>query len=198
MSGKRLHWPLGYDSTSVLGDRARPHRHQLVLQCALELGYERVAHNPPFEALAQLEGGADNGVALFYKYLDYKFPGSKFVLLTRSLDGWLQSAAFAAARFPLNSRHDDVPIMRRMLLHETVEFDKDRYVAAYHRHHADVRRYFAARPDDLIEMNIVEAGHGWDVLCPFLGLPRPDAPFPHLHAQRGEPNAMRMFARARG
>ncbi|MBS0385736.1 MAG: hypothetical protein JSS00_10365, partial [Proteobacteria bacterium] len=24
---------------------------------------------------------------------------------------------------------------------------------------------------------------GWEVLCPFLGLPRPNASFPHLHAR---------------
>lgn len=152
------------------------------------LGYQSVQHNPTFEALRTLDGGADNGVALFYKYLDYKFPNSKFVLLLRSLDSWLPSAAHASAIFPLKSHDDDVPIMRRMLIYETVNFDHEKYVAAYHRHHAEVRRYFQNRPDDLLEMNIVESGDGWEMLCPFLGLDIPRQPFPRLHARTGDEN----------
>jgi hypothetical protein len=56
------------------------------------LGYNRVTHNPRFEVLRQWEGGADNGVVVFYKYLDFKFPGSRFVLTTRNLESWLASA----------------------------------------------------------------------------------------------------------
>ncbi len=144
------------------------------------LGYERVAHNPRFEELAGLQGGADNGVLLFYKYLDYKFPGSKFVLTLRDLESWLDSMSFANAQFPILSRElDDVPIMRRMLTYETVEFDRDKFAAAYERHHADVRRYFAGRPGDLLEVDFL-AGAGWEPLCAFLGLPVPAAPFPRL------------------
>jgi hypothetical protein len=29
-------------------------------------------------------------------------------------------------------------------------------------------------------MNLVE-GDGWEKLCPFLGVPVPSVPFPHLH-----------------
>lgn len=85
---------------------------------------------------------------------------------------------------PVNSRDDDLMIYRRMTLYESVVFDVKRYVAAYHRHHADVRRYFAGRPHSLLEMNLVE-GDGWETLCPFLGLPAPAVPFPHLNS-RGE------------
>jgi hypothetical protein len=144
------------------------------------LGYERVAHNPRFEDLAGLQGGADSGVVVFYKYLDYRFPGSKFVLTLRDLDSWLESMRFANARFPLSSRKfDEASIMRRMLIYETVEFDRDKFVAAYERHHADVRRYFVDRPGDLLEVDFI-SGAGWEPLCAFLGLPVPDAPFPRL------------------
>lgn len=146
------------------------------------LGYERVQHNPPFENLRFLEGGADNGVLLFYKYLDYKFPNSKFVLTVRPLESWLDSMAYAAGQFLINGHDDDVAIMRRMLLYESVTFDSERFAQAYHRHHADVRRYFADRPSDLLEMDLLR-GDGWHALCSFLDLPIPDAPFPHLHAR---------------
>jgi hypothetical protein len=34
------------------------------------LGYTRVGHNPEFHRLRELDGGADNGVLIFYKYLE--------------------------------------------------------------------------------------------------------------------------------
>ncbi len=146
------------------------------------LGYERVLHNPRFEQLAMLDGGADNGVTMYYKYLDYKFPGSKFVLTTRPLESWLASMEFAAAKFPVRSRDDDLPIARRMALYETVTYDRDKYVAAYERHHADVRRYFAGRADVLLEYDLV-GGAGWEPLCRHLGCAVPDAPFPTMFAR---------------
>ncbi|WP_395646272.1 sulfotransferase family protein [Terricaulis sp.] len=147
------------------------------------LGYEQVAHNPRFERLRDLQGGADNGVTIFYKYLDYKFPGSRFVLTLRPLEPWLKSMEYIAEREPVLSRDEDIKIQRRMALYETVSFDRGKFIAAYERHHADVRRYFADRPQDLLEMNLVD-GDGWEVLCPFLNLPTPEAPFPHLHARQ--------------
>jgi len=143
------------------------------------LGYTRVGHNPEFHRLRDLDGGADNGVLIFYKYLDFKFPGSKFVLTIRDLESWLVSAEYASSIFPIKGMDDDTPIMRRMILYETVTFDRQKYIAAYERHHADVRRYFAGR-SDLLEMNLAD-GDGWDKLCPFLGLDPPAEPFPHDH-----------------
>lgn len=152
------------------------------------LGYRNVLHNPYFEQLATADAGADNGVLIFYKYLDYKFPGSKFVLTLRDRDSWLRSMEYANAIYKVTSLDDDVPIMRRMLLYETVRFDRGKYCAAYDRHLAEVRRYFRDRRTDLLEMDII-AGDGWDKLCPFLGTPAPAAAFPHLH-RRADPNVL--------
>jgi hypothetical protein len=146
------------------------------------LGYRNVRHNPLFEELAGLDGGADSGVLLFYKYLDYKFPGSKFVLTLRSRESWLRSAEYIFGNYPLASRAADVAIMRRMTIYETVAFDRAKFISAYERHVADVRRYFHDRPNDLLEMDIA-GGDGWEKLCPFLGLPVPAVPFPHHHAR---------------
>jgi hypothetical protein len=155
------------------------------------LGYSFVGHNPRFLELPLLEGGADNGVTLHYKYLDYKFPGSKFVLTLRKLSDWLPSMEHVAAGNPVRSRDDDLIIYRRMTLYESVTFDRGKFIAAYNRHHADVRRYFADRPSDLLEMNIIE-GDGWEKLCSFLGLQVPPTPFPHLN--RREPSDLRRGA----
>ncbi len=145
------------------------------------LGYRKVKHNPRFRELRHIEAGVDNGVTVFYKYLDHRFPGSKFVLTMRDLDDWLPSLAWENDRRPVSSsRSEEETIMRRMLLYETVDFDRKKAIAAYERHHADVRRYFADRPDDMLEMRIME-GEGWETLCPFLGVPIPNVDFPHLN-----------------
>jgi hypothetical protein len=143
------------------------------------LGIKNVHHNPQFEQLWQLDGGADNGVTLFYKYLDYKFPGSKFVLTMRDVESWLHSMQHTSDRFPVGM-NDDVPIMRRMIIYESVTFDRSKFITAYHRHHEDVRRYFCRRQNDLLEIDF-SRGNPWEKLCPFLGLPIPAAPFPVLN-----------------
>lgn len=146
---------------------------------ALEiLGYTNVKHNPRFEQLADLEGASDIGCVIFYKYIDFKHPNSKFVLCLRDLDSWLDSVQFICEKYP--STDKDIAILRRMLLFESVTFDRAKFTDAYHRHHADVRRYFKDRPDDLLEMNLTD-GDGWELLCPFLGLPIPEVPFPHTN-----------------
>ena len=157
------------------------------------LGYKRVAHNPTFQEFTKLDGAADNECVLYYKYLDYRFPGSKFILTIRELEAWLDSMKFIMNRHPVvrdgprpdgavSPRKFDVAIKRRMLIYETVGFEREKLVSAYHRHHEDVRRYFKDRPDDLLEMNISE-GAKWDALCPFLGVPRPTEPFPHQNSR---------------
>jgi hypothetical protein len=52
--------------------------------------------------------------------------------------------------------------------------DRDAAIAAYERHNDDVRREVAA--ERLIEWR---AGDGWEPICSALGLPVPQAPFPH-------------------
>lgn len=139
------------------------------------LGYSRVKHNPLFEELKDLDAAADNGCTIFYKYLDYKFPNSKFVLLTRDIDSWLKSMKFKVGLAPL-SRDQDIAIMRRMTLYGTTHFERDKYIEAYHRHHEEVRSYFKDRKSDLLELNI-PAGEGCDKLCPFLELKEPEEAF---------------------
>ena len=154
------------------------------------LGYRNVAHNPRFERLKDLDAGADNGVVIFYKYLDYKFPNSKFVLTLRDLPSWLSSMEYITSQAPIRmmrrKKFDvDVRIMRQMLIYETVGFDAEKFTMAYHRHYDDVKRYFRNRPNDLLEMNIF-AGDGWEGLCDHLNLPVPSVPFPHLHGRPGK------------
>lgn len=147
------------------------------------LGYNRVVHNPTFEDLLTADAAADNGCIIYYKFVDYKYSGSKFVLTLRNMESWLESMKFLHSHIAKVTNKDNLPILRRMLIYETVDYDRDKYVEAYLRHHEDVRRYFRERPNDLLEINIID-GEGWEKLCPFLGLPTPSVPFPHSNTKR--------------
>ncbi|WP_417910089.1 sulfotransferase family protein [Candidatus Electronema sp. PJ] len=139
------------------------------------LGYQNVVHNPTFEQLRYLDGASDNGCTIFYKYLDYKFPDSKFILLIRDLKSWLDSTEYIHGYTPPD-RSEDLIIMRRMLMYGTPVFDREKFIDVYYSHHEEIRKYFRNRPGDLLEMNIT-AGDGWEKLCPFLDLPIPTQPF---------------------
>jgi hypothetical protein len=145
-----------------------------------QLGYERVLHNPHFPALETADAAADNECALFYRYLDYRFPGSKFILTTRALQDWLRSINFVLDTYPVRCRTENIAIFRRMTLYGTVSFDESKMTATYLRHHSEVRHYFRDRACDLLEVDFAR-GDGWGTICAFLELPVPNHPFPHLN-----------------
>lgn len=144
------------------------------------LGYDRVAQDPAFDAMPDLQAACGNTVVLHYKYLDFVFPGSKFILTTRPVGDWLRSMERSHLQNPrpIEGQHDR--IARRMAIYETVGYDVGVLTEAYHRHHSEVRRYFAKRPHYLLEFNIA-GGEQWDPLCACLGVPRPARDFPHLN-----------------
>ncbi len=122
------------------------------------------------------EALTDTPIPSFYRELDRRFPGSKFILTVRDRDGWLQSCRkqfnerFAAKQTDAHKRlFED--------LYGTDVFDEQRFAAGYQRFVASATEYFNDRPQDLLIMNVA-AGDGWETLCPFLGRPIPDTPFP--------------------
>lgn len=118
----------------------------------------------------------DTPIPSFYRELDARFPGSKFILTVREREGWLQSCR---KQFNERSAAAQSEAHRRLFeaLYGTNVFDAQRFASGYDRFVAGVHQYFAHRPDDLLVLDVT-AGEGWDKLCPFLGRPVPDAPFP--------------------
>lgn len=101
---------------------------------------------------------------------DRDYPGSKFILTVRDIDEWVDS----------RRRH----VERNQKLRDRGEYDgaflevePDRWIAQREEHHARVRSYFAERSADLLVMDVC-GGDGYGLLCPFLGVEAPDAPFP--------------------
>jgi hypothetical protein len=118
---------------------------------------------------------------LLYREFDAAFPGSRFVLTTRDpadqLESWRNMLR--------DGRHTRPEVTRaRQVLYGLPfpDVTDEQVMARVQQHEADVRSYFADRPDDLLEVDWTR-GDGWPELCGFLDLPVPDEPFPH--ANRG-------------
>ena len=119
---------------------------------------------------------SDITILPFYKELDARFPGSKFVLTVREKEAWLDSCAnFRKFRPEFDSPPELLELRR--LVYGTPFFDREAFATAYDRHHAEIRETFARRPGDLLELDVC-SGEGFELLCPFLGVDVPDEPFP--------------------
>jgi hypothetical protein len=131
--------------------------------------------------------GIANGTGAPYRRIDREYPGSRFILtVRRDTDAWLESKRrYAELELQNWSTYDDMRRASKRLIREEVygsfEFDAAVWLEAYETHTRAVMDYFDGRPESLLVMD-VSAGDGWDVLCPFLGIPEPAIDFPHANA----------------
>jgi len=126
-----------------------------------------------FEVVRQFDAFQDNPWPILFKELDAAFPGSKFIMTYRADDKWLKSI--------VNSFGKDQTLMRKWIYGEKFGApmgNESVYLARYQRHISEVRDHFKDRPNDLLEI-CWEKGEGWEKMCPFLGVPIPEAAFPH-------------------
>jgi hypothetical protein len=129
---------------------------------------------------------------LLFKELDVAYPGSRFILTTRSEEGWLSSVQ--AHWNPHTNKYragwdtDPFTHMAHKALYGRKSFDAGVFLRRYRAHNEAVRHYFTERPHDLIELNC-ETDTDWLRLCTFLGKPVPAALYPKsngtLHAPDG-------------
>jgi hypothetical protein len=142
------------------------------------LGFSAV-HFPHRDSdIVNNDAAADTPIAANFVQLDRMFPNSKFIYTTRNIEDWLSSCArFWAKRQAIFDSEKPITDLHQRL-YKTTTFDRELFTAAYRRHDAFVRKYFADRPDDWIEFDICEGGGDWPVLCKFLGTDIPTIPFP--------------------
>ena len=112
----------------------------------------------------------DNPWPVFYRELDQCYPGSRFILTVRPPDEWIDSAVchFGTRDTPMRDYIYGVGHPRG---NEAIFLDR------YCRHNDEVREYFRQRSDDFLTMDIT-GGAGWEALCAFLEVNRPDTMFP--------------------
>lgn len=120
--------------------------------------------------------------AVEFRKLDRIYPDSKFICTTRNLENWLKSIRrhlkFDRLANPRTSWHD---YYYTHLFGKADPNDID-LLHAYDNHLSGVRAYFAGR--EILFIDIC-GGAGWDELCPFLGVPVPNRPFPRANVGMG-------------
>ena len=124
----------------------------------------------------------DTPIPSFYRELDARFPGSKFILTMRDSEGWLKSCK---KQFTQRFAEVQTEAHKRLFidLYGTDVFDDERFASGYVRFVDGVREYFKDRPHDLLIINIA-GGEGWEKLCLFLERPVPDVPFPKANVTK--------------
>jgi hypothetical protein len=110
---------------------------------------------------------------VIYKEMDRKYPGSKFILMQREPQSWIQSQL-------KDFGSHTTPMRTWVYGYGCPKGNEEVYLKRYDEHNREVDEYFRNRPGDLLVMDLAK-GEGWEKLCPFLGAAIPDKPFPHAN-----------------
>jgi hypothetical protein len=151
-------------------------------QALVVLGYKTIHFPMTMEQIDINDASMDITVACRFEMLDTRYPGSKFIFTVREMTSWLKSCEDHYTKRILiellSERTRSLIVRARRGMYGTEHYDPEIFKETYIRHRDKVFTYFKERPRDLLVMNICE-GDGWTKLCPFLGHPVPDVPFPH-------------------
>jgi hypothetical protein len=155
--------------------------------------------HPDFRRYDDVDAVLDIPSAAFFEELLAAYPACKAILTIRDIESWWQSMVAHYGRRPpvetatrwqrLRARFDadlrdqlEVNRFKTLLrnhVYGSVTAQEFMYKKKYVMHN---ERVIAKVPADrLLVMNICD-GQGWEALCPFLGLPHPGVPFPHVNA----------------
>ena len=148
------------------------------------LGYT-VKHNPSrIEVVEDYDFCNDIFIAARYKFLDYIFPHSKFILTIRDVDSWVESSReYAIKKDGIIDSRPDISLDRaenRFLVYGITNFDERVFREVFLMFNEEVVEHFRRRKNKLLVMDIF-SGEGWKELCSFLEKPVPNRPFPHGH-----------------
>jgi hypothetical protein len=153
---------LGYSSLHWGGPSTRR-----ALERAIEEGAPLLTYLEDHDAYSDIQG-----LSINFDVLDQQYPGSRFILTTRDVDEWIDS----------RRRHVERNRERRERGEYNgtfLEIEPERWREQFIEHQARVEAYFGGR-DDLLVMRVTD-GDGYEQLCPFLGVPVPETPFPWRH-----------------
>lgn len=116
----------------------------------------------------------DHPYVELWKELDAAYE-CKFILTTRDPQSWLTSYRRKIADQIAGNANYELR-MREYGFNPMTKDDEYVINNIYEYNNNKILTYFNNRGDDLLVMDISD---GWEKLCPFLGVPVPDTPFPH-------------------
>lgn len=119
----------------------------------------------------------------YWRVLAETFPEAKVIHTRRPEEEWWRSFAGTIMEVMRNPQPTDDPMRRKQrdaverIINQDVfggrMDDKATALAAYRRREAEVRATIP--PERLL---LLEPSEGWEKLCPFLGVPVPESPYP--------------------
>jgi hypothetical protein len=116
----------------------------------------------------------DTPVIQYIEMMDRLYPTAKFILTVREIESWKKSCkTHWAWKKPTATQ-----LWNRMSVYGIHGYNARIFERVYRNHHKFVIDYFADRPGKLLVLDVC-GGEGYEKLCPFLGLPMIDGPFPH-------------------
>jgi len=113
----------------------------------------------------------------FYKVLDKKYEGSKFILTIRNTENWVNSYLRWDKKINLRGHWFYTLVSQSLYGNKDFLADLDNMKEKYETRNKEIIEYFKDR-DNLLIMDL-ENMDGWDKLCSFLGCPIPKEKFPH-------------------
>lgn len=161
--------------------------------------FDKILREPGFRS------GVDVPFCLFWKDIYKHFDGAKVVLSLRDPDAWYKSCFDTIYKAKLDKSHQDdghpdsVPLERRLAYQAIPELkrlwewetkthwdpwlfhSKTEAIDAYLGYQDHVRATVPA--EDLLEFRVQD---GWDPLCEFLGVDKPDGDFPRVNDTRSQ------------
>lgn len=138
------------------------------------------AYNP--NMLEEYDAFGDLPVPLFYKELDEKFVNSKFIYTYRDEKKWLNSMKWLLSDGAVLWSHGLINRDINLAVYRTKTFDEKKLLKSYRDHHNEVNDYFAARPNDLLKVNIDSTQINFTTICDYLGSSVPEISFPRSNA----------------
>ncbi len=160
--------------------------------------------NPDFRRYDDIDAVLDVPSAFFFRELRAAYPSAKVILTVRDLEEWWVSIREHFNRLPIlwptwkdyvrermngsNTIPEWVENSRfrtnvRCLVYGSADAREFMYKKRYREHNEAVLH--DVPPDRLLVMDIA-AGDGWAPLCNFLGVQRPDTPFPHTNRAKDQ------------
>jgi hypothetical protein len=126
----------------------------------------------------------DVPIPLFYRELDRKFPGSKFILTVRDEGHWLKSMKWMYEEGSVLWKHGVLDDELKYQTYGTTRYDPDIMLKAYRCHNREVAEYFERRPEDMLLLDLDRNPPSYEQLCTFLAKPLPETAFPISNESR--------------
>ncbi len=155
------------------------------------VNYEDGVLNFDFDKVDAYDAFSDIQIALYYKDLDNRCSGSKFVLTTRDKKSWLASCK---NHFNVYRKQLEKATAIHLEVYGTDSYDEKKLSDSYTRHINDVMKYFSERNQDLLILDVSEKSK-WQKLCKFLDKPIPDCEYPTKNKSTPVPLVVKNFIR---